>query len=379
MAATKAAASREHRGPVISVRAFITSEEGTILVLKRSKSNYGSGAWCLPGGKVDYGDSPEQAIVREIKEETGLRFKNYHFLAYQNSPPLKKGFMHCLNMYFAGTADGDVKINSESAEYAWVTPQKARAMKLVFGAADVLPLYMETEKGAERELELLNEAALAGIPVTRKRLAQILPQPGFFKKLRADIDIYDQVRRRVVAGLELIQSRHMRHGESIVLSIGSRTKTAPSILEKMVRKGRDGVPRHYTTFDDMAGTRMNVSFLEDLHTVVEDIRTSGEFAIREIDDKVKKPLASGYRGVHLTIEVPLPKIDFVPRCELQIRTAYQDSWASKAHVLTYKRNDIPKRYLGELLRLSKALHEADKTSDALRKKIEAADVKKKKV
>lgn len=56
---TKAKVS-EHQGPVISVRAFITNQEGKILVLKRSRSNYGSGSWCLPGGKVDYGDSPEQ-------------------------------------------------------------------------------------------------------------------------------------------------------------------------------------------------------------------------------------------------------------------------------------------------------------------------------
>ena len=75
----------------------------------------------------------------------------------------------------------------------------------------------------------------------------------------------------------------------------------------------------------------------------------------------------------------MSKIDFVPRCEIQIRTAYQDSWASKAHVLTYKQTDIPRRYLSELLKLSTALHEADKTSDVLRKKIEMYKVRKKKV
>ena len=56
----------------LSVRVLITDEDNKILILKRSTdSKTNPGKWELPGGKVDQGESFDQALIREVSEETG--------------------------------------------------------------------------------------------------------------------------------------------------------------------------------------------------------------------------------------------------------------------------------------------------------------------
>ena len=54
------------------VKCQITNSEGSILLLKRSKEDTLGGIWESVGGGVDKGESPQQAILREVLEESGL-------------------------------------------------------------------------------------------------------------------------------------------------------------------------------------------------------------------------------------------------------------------------------------------------------------------
>ena len=56
--------------PIVGVGAIALSE-GKILLEKR-KNEQGKGKWSIPGGVVDLGESLEQAVIREVKEETCL-------------------------------------------------------------------------------------------------------------------------------------------------------------------------------------------------------------------------------------------------------------------------------------------------------------------
>jgi 8-oxo-dGTP diphosphatase len=47
--------------------------DGRILLTRISPAGYPAGTWTLPGGGVDHGESPHDAVVRELYEETGLR------------------------------------------------------------------------------------------------------------------------------------------------------------------------------------------------------------------------------------------------------------------------------------------------------------------
>jgi 8-oxo-dGTP diphosphatase len=97
-----------------------------------------AGLWCLPGGKLDYGDTPERTVEKELQEETGLAVSDVNFLFFQNSLPMQPGKMHCVNLYFICSCIGKVSLNEESSEFVWVTAQEALEYKPIFGAAEAI-------------------------------------------------------------------------------------------------------------------------------------------------------------------------------------------------------------------------------------------------
>lgn len=57
--------------PIPVVACGIIDEEDNILLMKRSKEPY-KDYWCLPGGKIEFGETIQQACIREIHEEAGI-------------------------------------------------------------------------------------------------------------------------------------------------------------------------------------------------------------------------------------------------------------------------------------------------------------------
>ena len=65
---------RYPRNPVLGVGAIIL--DGNQMLLEKRKNSPGKGKWSVPGGLVELGETTEQAIIREVKEETGLEVYN---------------------------------------------------------------------------------------------------------------------------------------------------------------------------------------------------------------------------------------------------------------------------------------------------------------
>ena len=61
-----------HGRRIPCVGAIIKDPAGRLLLIKRGHAPQ-AGRWSLPGGRVEPGESDEQAVIREIREETGLR------------------------------------------------------------------------------------------------------------------------------------------------------------------------------------------------------------------------------------------------------------------------------------------------------------------
>jgi 8-oxo-dGTP pyrophosphatase MutT (NUDIX family) len=127
--------------PVPVVRLILPDSAGRVLVLQRAADSTDGGRWCLPGGKIDYGDSAEHAAMRELLEETALRATSLRFLFYQDSLPAAPGRMHCINLYFYCAAEGEVVLNEESVAAAWIGPGDLAAYNLSFRNDEALASY----------------------------------------------------------------------------------------------------------------------------------------------------------------------------------------------------------------------------------------------
>ncbi len=369
--------SRKKTGPVLSVRTFIEDDDENILVLRRNEDQLEGGKWSFPGGhleqyeQVKESESPEEGVARLVSQRTGLDVEGLDFLNYQNSLPSYGSELHCLNMYFKAKGNGQVTVGDNFSDYAWIPLDQLETIDLAFDGKDAIGFYRQSMNPEQVQLwKLVDEAGSRKIPITKEMLLKLNIQPGFFDKMERDISVYELVRKKVHTTLEMIRSCSKRNSEPIINQIESRTKSYDSTLEKMIRKGDGNIPRHYTTFDDMAGARSVVTFLKDVYTVRDRLQEYPDFSLREEEDYIKEPKDTGYRALHLTLEVPLPGLKFVPRCEVQIKTLYQHSWSNMTHELTYKQHDISEEHLKKFLDLSRTLTAADEIAEKLRHDVE---------
>ncbi len=103
----------------LSVRVLITDEDNKILILKRSTdSKTNPGKWELPGGKVDQGESFDQALIREVSEETGLKIALEHVVGVSEQ---NLHLIRAVHIIMSGKiTEGTLTLSHEHEGYAWV-------------------------------------------------------------------------------------------------------------------------------------------------------------------------------------------------------------------------------------------------------------------
>jgi 8-oxo-dGTP diphosphatase len=73
----------------LEVVAAVIEEDGTVLACRRRPGKAAAGRWEFPGGKVEAGESPEQALTREIREELGIGIRVVSHLTSNVTGPIK--------------------------------------------------------------------------------------------------------------------------------------------------------------------------------------------------------------------------------------------------------------------------------------------------
>ncbi len=154
----------------------------------------------------------------------------------------------------------------------------------------------------------------------------------------------------------LLSEYEFKTGYTIVEHVKSRIKHLDSAFNKLNKKGYDlSAPNLVNHVHDMIGFRIVCSFLSDVYEIVDIIKSSKRFKIKDESDYIKTPKVSGYISYHMNILVPIyweEKIEYV-EAEIQIRTIAMDFWASLDHKLRYKLlNDIPEELEKEMLNCS---------------------------
>ncbi len=113
------------RLPVATVGALIFHRDGRVLLIRTHKW---SDRWGIPGGKIERGETCEEALRREILEETGLRLTDVRFVLCQDciEPAEFERSAHFLLMnYTAVTEQSEVRLNDEAEAYRWVSFEEA--------------------------------------------------------------------------------------------------------------------------------------------------------------------------------------------------------------------------------------------------------------
>ncbi|MCW6035414.1 NUDIX domain-containing protein [Spirulina subsalsa FACHB-351] len=111
--------------PLTTVGALVVKSDQQVLIVKTTKWR---GTWGVPGGKVDWGESLVEALIREFQEEVGLQLKNIRFALCQEAilDPQFHQEAHFIMMNYYAFSESDVIVpNDEIKEWAWVSPEQA--------------------------------------------------------------------------------------------------------------------------------------------------------------------------------------------------------------------------------------------------------------
>jgi ryanodine receptor 2 len=127
----------------LSVKAFVRNGDGLFLSIRRSAASRNNGGkWDFPGGKVDPGEAVDQALVREVHEETGLSIT---VLGVVGAVDAELKEVHAAYMIFeARTEDNDVRLSEEHSEYRWLTRSELAAADLVDQFVPFARSYLKT-------------------------------------------------------------------------------------------------------------------------------------------------------------------------------------------------------------------------------------------
>jgi len=133
------------RNPFPTADAIIQMSDGAVVLIERKNPPHG---WALPGGFIDYGESAEDAAVREAKEETGLDVRLVEqFHTY--SAPDRDPRHHTITVVFIGRADGTPRGGDDAAR-AVLAYEGQLPGPLVFDHERILADYFEYRRSGRR-------------------------------------------------------------------------------------------------------------------------------------------------------------------------------------------------------------------------------------
>lgn len=167
----------------------------------------------------------------------------------------------------------------------------------------------------------------------------------------------------------LIKEFEFKNKYNPVEHMKSRLKTEKSIIDKLNKKGYEVTTKNMILHvHDIIGIRIVCSFLDDVYDIVDIIKSSKQFKIKEEKDYIKNPKSTGYMSYHLIVLVPIYLNETVEHveAEIQIRTSAMDFWASIDHKIQYKfPSEIPEEVKKEMYNCSLDIRKLDEKMQQL--------------
>lgn len=128
----------------LAVKGIIRRDDGRILVLKRSDGDdHKPGVWETVGGGMDQEETPQEALKREIVEETGLSVSVSNpfnvFTFKKDTGEFKVGIT-----FLCDYLSGEVKLSHEHSDFRWIDPKEFAGMESVPSLHDEIARYTDS-------------------------------------------------------------------------------------------------------------------------------------------------------------------------------------------------------------------------------------------
>jgi 8-oxo-dGTP diphosphatase len=137
--------------PYLAVSAAVF-RDGRVLIVRRARPP-AHGLYTLPGGGVELGETLEDAVIREVREETALEVRPVTLAGYRQAiarDPKGGIERHFVILPFAARwISGEVSLNEELAEAHWLFPTELSGLTTTEGLAQIVAAAAERLKAAD--------------------------------------------------------------------------------------------------------------------------------------------------------------------------------------------------------------------------------------
>ena len=182
--------------------------------------------------------------------------------------------------------------------------------------------------------------------------------------------IYESAIKMIETKLEVLSKEYKITGQrNPTDSVRSRIKTPVSIANKLEKRN---LPISFSSMTenlcDIAGIRVICPYISDIYLAKDILLKQPDIKLISEKDYIQNPKESGYRSLHIVVEVPvyLSNTEHNVKVEIQLRTIAMDFWASLEHELRYKTSCVvPESIKKELFRCAETIAITDRQMEQI--------------
>lgn len=129
----------EDFSPQFEVSGCYCEYQGKVLFLLRNANKPQGSSWCIPGGRIDSGETPREALVREMQEETGIVLKEESVIYCRSVCvrfPSREFVLHLFRFPFEEAPPSLHLALEENTDYRWVSYEEVVELPLIPGGRE---------------------------------------------------------------------------------------------------------------------------------------------------------------------------------------------------------------------------------------------------
>jgi 8-oxo-dGTP diphosphatase len=127
---------------ILVVAVALVDADGRVLLAQRPEGKAMAGLWEFPGGKIETGERPEEALIRELREELGIAVKEACLAPFTFASHTYDAFHLLMPLYVCRRWDGTPQPRHHAA-LKWVRPRDMRAYPMPAADLPLIPMLRD--------------------------------------------------------------------------------------------------------------------------------------------------------------------------------------------------------------------------------------------